>query len=140
MRPGPGGGTDTDRPPTGARSPGGEPALRELDALVDRMDRATGWAEFHGCDEGFHLAAADATGVPAAVAPYAAVVRDPYRYYLPYPMAALRASNEEHRALVRALRQGDAAAAAEVARHRVQSPHRTMFIGLAPAEDPPATT
>ncbi|MFJ4846657.1 MULTISPECIES: FadR/GntR family transcriptional regulator [unclassified Streptomyces] len=116
----------------------GEPALRELDALVDRMDRATGWAEFHSCDERFHLAVAAATGVAAAVDPYAAVVRDLYRYYLPYPMAALRASNEEHRALVRALRKGDAAAAAEVARHHVESLHRTMFIGLAQAGDPVA--
>ncbi|MET9878934.1 FCD domain-containing protein [Actinacidiphila glaucinigra] len=114
--------------------------LRELERLVDAMDRVTGWAEFHRHDEEFHLAVASATGTPSVVVPYAAVVRELYRYYLPYPLDALRASNAEHRALVSALRQRDRAAAAAVAQEHVQTLHRTMFIGLPEAVPGAAAT
>ncbi|GHH87498.1 transcriptional regulator [Streptomyces sulfonofaciens] len=107
-----------------------EAALRPLDDLVREMDRAAGWAQFHGCDERFHLAVAAMTGAPSITGPYGAVLRDLYRYYLPYPREALLRSNREHRELVEALRRGDAAAAGEIARRHVQTLHRTMFVGL----------
>ncbi|MFK0281263.1 FadR/GntR family transcriptional regulator [Streptomyces sp. NPDC090499] len=105
-------------------------ALDELDALVAAMDRAVSWAEFHSCDERFHLAVARATGLDASVGTYGTVLRRLYAYYLPYPLAALRESNDEHRSLVAALRAGDAAAAADIARRHVETLHRTMFVGL----------
>ncbi|MFK0159847.1 FadR/GntR family transcriptional regulator [Streptomyces sp. NPDC090493] len=105
-------------------------ALDEVDALVAAMDRAVSWAEFHSCDERFHLAVARATGLDASVGTYGTVLRRLYAYYLPYPLAALRESNDEHRSLVAALRAGDAAAAADIARRHVETLHRTMFVGL----------
>ncbi|SEE66816.1 DNA-binding transcriptional regulator, FadR family [Streptomyces sp. Ag109_O5-10] len=105
-------------------------ALDELDTLVTAMDRAESWAEFHSCDERFHLAVARATGLDASVGTYGTVLRRLYAYYLPYPLAALRDSNDEHRALVAALRAGDAAEAADIARGHVETLHRTMFVGL----------
>ncbi|MFK0104159.1 FadR/GntR family transcriptional regulator [Streptomyces sp. NPDC091217] len=105
-------------------------ALAELQQLVDAMDRAESWAEFHGLDERFHLATAAATGVPGTDVPYATVLRELYRYYLPYPMAALRESNAEHRRLVEALRARDTAAAGAVAARHVETLHRTMYVGL----------
>ncbi|KUN26927.1 MULTISPECIES: FadR/GntR family transcriptional regulator [Streptomyces] len=107
-----------------------EAALAHLERLADEMDRVPTWAEFHGCDERFHLAVAAATGVPAAAEAYRGVLQQLYRYYLPYPMDALRESNREHRALVDALRAGDTAAAADIARRHVEVLHRTMFVGL----------
>ncbi|MFG2356770.1 FadR/GntR family transcriptional regulator [Streptomyces sp. NPDC048521] len=107
-----------------------ETALAELEQLVDTMDGTASWAEFHGLDERFHLAVAAATGVTSADGPYGAVLRELYQYYLPYPMDALRRSNAEHRALVRALRDRDAAAAGAVARQHVETLHRTMYVGL----------
>lgn len=108
----------------------GEAALDHLDALVAEMDGAPSWAEFHGCDERFHLAVAAATGVTSAAAPYAVVLRDLYRYYLPYPLETLRRSNDEHRALVEAIRRRDPVAAADVAYDHVTQLRQTMFVGL----------
>ncbi|MFI5972055.1 FadR/GntR family transcriptional regulator [Streptomyces sp. NPDC051452] len=104
--------------------------LSELEELVEEMDRAPSWAEFHSCDERFHLRLAEGTGISSISAPYGAVLRELYRYYLPYPMDALRASNREHRDLLDALRRRDTAAAGEAARHHVEALHQTMFVGL----------
>lgn len=105
-------------------------AVAHLERLADEMDQVPTWAEFHGCDERFHLAVAAATGVPAAAEAYRGVLQRLYPYYLPYPMDALRESNREHHALVDALRAGDTAAAADIARRHVEVLHRTMFVGL----------
>ena len=108
----------------------GDTEVEGLERLVGEMDRAPSWAEFHSCDERFHLAVAAATGVGSATEPYGAVLRELYRYYLPYPLETLRRSNDEHRALVAAIRRRDLAAAAGVARDHVVQLHRTMFVGL----------
>ncbi|MEV4799145.1 GntR family transcriptional regulator [Nonomuraea sp. NPDC049421] len=104
--------------------------LAELKALVTEMDQAAGWADFHTCDERFHLALAAASGVESATAHYGPVLRRLYRYYLPYPLDYLRESNKEHAALVTALERGDAVEAVRVARAHVEVLHRTMFVGL----------
>jgi len=104
--------------------------LSELQDLVEEMDQVPSWVEFHGCDERFHLGLARATGVPSLTDPYGAVLRELYRYYLPYPMEALRESNKEHRRLIDALRRKDAAEAGEVARRHVVVLHNSMFMGL----------
>ncbi|MFF0447680.1 FadR/GntR family transcriptional regulator [Streptomyces sp. NPDC004609] len=107
-----------------------ERTLALLDRLVEEMDRAPDWAEFHGCDERFHLVVAGATGLASAAEPYGAVLRELHRYYLPYPLEALHATNREHRELVAALRRGDPAGAADITRRHVEVLHRTMFVGL----------
>lgn len=112
-----------------------EATVTELQQLADDMDQVPTWAEFHGCDERFHLAVAAAAAAPAATEAYRGVLRQLYRYYLPYPMETLRQSNREHHALVDALRRGDTAAAADIARQHVEVLHQTMFVGLLDAAD-----
>ncbi|MCT7351112.1 FCD domain-containing protein [Streptomyces sp. 15-116A] len=112
-----------------------ETALGHLKQLADEMDHVPTWAEFHGCDERFHLAVAAATGVRAATDAYRSVLQQLYHYYLPYPMDALRQSNRDHHALVDALRDGDPAAAADIARRHVAVLHKTMFVGLLEAAE-----
>ncbi|MEU7487352.1 FCD domain-containing protein [Streptomyces sp. NPDC042319] len=107
-----------------------EAAGRELERLVEEMEQAASWAEFHRWDERFHLAVAAATGLPSVAEPYGLALKELYRYYLPYPLAHLRESNAEHRALVEAVRRADPAAAAEVARRHVQTLHESMFMHL----------
>jgi DNA-binding FadR family transcriptional regulator len=104
--------------------------LAGLRRLVREMDRAGTWAQFHTADEQFHLAVAEATGLPGAAAQYRLVLRDLYRYYLPYPVEYLRESNCEHRELVDALAAHDVVRAVEVARRHVATLHVSMFVGL----------
>ena len=101
-----------------------------LDRLVQRMDAVASWADFHCLDEEFHLAVAASTGVPTAAAQLGAALHALYRFYLPYPLDHLRKSNEEHRALVRALRAHDPAAAVRIVQDHIGCLHRTMFVGL----------
>ena len=105
---------------------GGE-AVGELWELVERMDRASGWAEFHELDARFHAVVAEASEVEAGVELYGEVVRELYRYYLPYPMAYLRDSNREHAELVGAVEKGDVVGAVEVACRHVSVLHQTML-------------
>lgn len=105
------------------------PDVGRLRELVRRMDTADGWAEFHELDAEFHLAVAE-TGPDAAVRQYEVVLRELYRFYLPYPMDRLRASNDEHRRLLDALAAQDPGAAAAITRDHVGELHRTMFVGL----------
>ncbi|MEU6128019.1 FCD domain-containing protein [Saccharopolyspora sp. NPDC047091] len=104
--------------------------IAELHELTERMERAADWAEFHRLDEVFHRTVAAATGVPSAAADYEPVLRDLYRYYLPYPMEQLRESNRDHRELVAALCARDPAAAADIAHRHVTDLHQAMFVGL----------
>lgn len=104
--------------------------LAGLRRLVAVMQRAETWAQFHSADERFHLAVAAATRLPSAVDQYAPVLRDLYRFYLPYPMEYLRESNCEHAELVDALTARDPVRAVQAARVHVETLHRTMFVGL----------
>lgn len=104
--------------------------LRKLDRLVLRMESAGTWAQFHSLDETFHLTVAEITAIPTAVAQLRTALHELYKFYLPYPLEYLRGSNDEHRALVAALRDHDPAAAAEITNSHVTCLHRTMFVGL----------
>ncbi|MEY9966800.1 DNA-binding FadR family transcriptional regulator [Streptacidiphilus sp. MAP12-16] len=104
--------------------------LQRLDRLVEAMDAAADWAVFHAADAAFHLTVAEATGVPSAARHYGDVLRELYRYYLPYPMDYLRSSNNGHRELLSALTNGDAGTAGDCAHRHVEVLHRTMFMGL----------
>lgn len=104
--------------------------LATLDDLVQRMETAAHWAQFHAADKAFHRAVADAADRPAAARLFVDVLTDLYAYYLPYPVEYLRGSNVEHRKIVEALRSGDAAAAALLCCGHVDVLHRTMFVGF----------
>lgn len=103
--------------------------IRALHKLVDRMDVAETWAEFHGLDAKFHQSLC-AAAMPRAAGHYAGVLHELYQFYLPYPVEYLRSSNAEHRALLEAVAAGDAQAACDVACNHVGVLHDTMFIGL----------
>jgi DNA-binding FadR family transcriptional regulator len=104
-----------------------EVQLGELRELVARMEKASGWAEFHALDAEFHRALVAASGVEAAVARWGEVVRELYRYYLPYPMECLRRSNREHAELVAALENRDAVEVVDVVCRHVEVLHTTML-------------
>ena len=105
--------------------------LRTLNRLVQRMDTAETWADFHRLDEEFHLGVAETTGIPTAAAQLRVALHELYRFYLPYPLDYLRESNDEHRALVQALRAHDPAAAVDITHGHISCLHESMFIGLA---------
>jgi DNA-binding FadR family transcriptional regulator len=104
--------------------------LTSLRRLVRAMSAATTWAEFHNAEAHFHELVAEATGLPAAAAQYGEVLRELYRYYLPYPLDYLQESNAEHEELVDALADHDPVRAVEVAHKHVACLHDTMFVGL----------
>ncbi|MBT2230297.1 FadR/GntR family transcriptional regulator [Nonomuraea sp. NEAU-A123] len=114
--------------------------LAELKTLVETMDQATSWADFHANDERFHLVLASSIGVDSAADHYAPVLHQLYRYYLPYPLDYLRESNREHAALVTALERQDPVEAVRIARAHVDVLHRTMFVGLLPTSDGSGTS
>jgi GntR family transcriptional repressor for pyruvate dehydrogenase complex len=115
-----------------AREGGGE-SLAQLRHLVEEMDAAEAWTDFHALDQRFHETVAAATGLP--VEPYRAVLEELYAYYLPYPIRYLRGSNDEHRRLVDALERRDPVTAVEVARRHVSVLHESMFVGLLDQRD-----
>ncbi|MCE7011053.1 FCD domain-containing protein [Kibdelosporangium philippinense] len=109
-------------------------ALRRSDAdvvalheLVDGMENAHCWAEFHDLDARFHRTVIAASGLPSAVARYDDLMRDLYRYYLPYPIEYLLESNREHDELVTAIEHRDPAAAVAVTCKHVEVLHQTML-------------
>ncbi len=110
--------------------PAPERALRDL---VERMEVAGTWADFHNLDASFHQTLCDAA-LPRAAGRYAAVMHELYQFYLPYPVDYLRSSNDEHRQLLDALAAGDVDAACAVACTHVRTLHDTMFIGLLKAK------
>ncbi|WP_345031549.1 FCD domain-containing protein [Kutzneria kofuensis] len=63
----------------------------------------------------------------AGVEKYGEVVRELYRYYLPYPLEYLRESNREHGELTAAVERRDAVAAVEVTCRHVEALHTTML-------------
>lgn len=110
----------------------GKPQLKQLRELVAKMDKASGWAEFHDLDAEFHRAAAAASGLASTAKRYADVLGELYGYFLPYPVEFLRESNREHAALVDALTRQDPADAVELTCKHVEALHETMFVGLTP--------
>ena len=99
----------------------------ELWDLVRRMEKAASWAEFHELDATFHATVVTAGGVRAGAEKHGEVVRELYRYYLPYPLEYLRESNSEHAELVAAIDRRDPATAVEVTCRHVEVLHTTML-------------
>ncbi|WP_149957196.1 FadR/GntR family transcriptional regulator [Zafaria cholistanensis] len=105
--------------------------LEELGRLTAEMAASTNWSDYHQADERFHRLVAAASGLGTAVEAYNETLTELYAYFIPYPIALLHQSNQDHIALVASLQAGDVAAAVEVSRRHVDVLHRTMFMGLA---------
>jgi GntR family transcriptional regulator, transcriptional repressor for pyruvate dehydrogenase complex len=103
--------------------------LAELAEHVDAAAAAETWAAFHSADRAFHLGIGAASGCPAA-GRHAEVLHALYRYYLPYPIEHLHASNEQHRAILAALVARDPVAALTETYEHVAVLHAEMFIGF----------
>jgi GntR family transcriptional regulator, transcriptional repressor for pyruvate dehydrogenase complex len=103
--------------------------LAELAKHVEAAAAADTWAAFHLADRAFHLGVGAASGCQAAVR-HAKVLKALYRYYLPYPIEHLHASNEQHRAILAAIVARDPVAALTESYEHVAALHTEMFIGF----------
>jgi GntR family transcriptional repressor for pyruvate dehydrogenase complex len=103
--------------------------LAELAENVEAAAVADTWAAFHSADRAFHLGVGAASGSPAA-ARHAEVLHALYRYYVPYPIEHLHASNEQHRAILAALVAHDPVEAVAATYAHVNALNVEMFIGL----------
>jgi GntR family transcriptional regulator, transcriptional repressor for pyruvate dehydrogenase complex len=103
--------------------------LAELAKHVDAAAAADTWAAFHLADRAFHLGIGAASGCPAA-ARHAEVLQSLYRYYVPYPIEHLHASNEQHRAILAALVARDPVGALTKTYEHVAVLHAEMYFGF----------
>lgn len=110
--------------------------LDELERLTRDMAEATDWSVYHQADERFHQLVGTASGMGTAVEVYHETLTELYDYFIPYPIEKLHKSNQDHVALVAALRAGDGTEAVEIAHKHVYILHRTIFMGLAQGGTP----
>lgn len=78
--------------------------LDELERLTRDMAEATDWSVYHLADERFHQLMGAASGMGTAVEVYHETLAELYDYFIPYSIEKLHKSNEDHVALVAALR------------------------------------
>lgn len=104
--------------------------LDELERLTHDMAKSKDWSEYHRKDEQFHQLVGTASGLGSAVEEYYETLSQLYAYFIPYPIQLLHRSNDDHIALVAALRDRDIPEAVEISRQHVDILHRTMFMGL----------
>lgn len=104
--------------------------LDELSDCVSAAASAEDWTSYHAADRRFHLTLASLSDHEWARATFGELLRDLYRYFLPYPISYLHDVNQEHAQLVEALRAGEGELAASIAREHVLALHSTMFVGL----------
>ncbi len=102
--------------------------VERLRGLVREMDAARSWTAFRAVDPRFHLAVAAMAGSAGAVGALAAVLARLFRFYVPYPIAYLHASNREHEALVNAIAAGDRAGAVAIIERHVAELRQTVFV------------
>jgi len=103
---------------------------------VESAAAAANWTDYHASDEQFHLGVAAASGLDWALPHYTDVLYKLYRYFLPYPITRLHHANEDHAALVDAIRNHDPIAAVEITTRHILALHDTMFVGLPPVPTP----
>lgn len=102
--------------------------IEHLRGLVAEMDTATTWPAFRAVDPRFHLAVAAIAGSTGAVDELADVLARLFRFYVPYPIEYLHASNREHEALVDAIEARDAARAVAVAERHIAALRDTVLV------------
>ncbi|MBW3593516.1 MAG: FCD domain-containing protein, partial [Actinobacteria bacterium] len=98
----------------------------ELRRAVDAMAKAKDWAAFRPLDRGFHLALARSARSGRALEELTAVLRRLAQLYFPDPLDYLRASNDDHRAIVDAISDGDATTAAEAVDRHIEAAKDTF--------------
>ncbi len=111
------------------------PTLDALDALVSEMDRQIGeYPSYRLADVRFHVALAECTGSVRLIAAMTATQGEMTDLisHISHPAAVLRASNEQHRRLVRALRAHDGARAARIMSEHVEGTAHILS-GLLPS-------
>ena len=104
--------------------------LAAMDAVIDEMAATESWASFRHSDEVFHLRLASAAGLSSALPLYRRTLAELHSYFLPYPIAYLHESNEEHRVIRAAIAARDRGAAAEASRAHVAELHQSMYIAF----------
>ncbi len=105
--------------------------LGVMDKLIGEMAASESWAQFRRDDEAFHLRVAFSAVLPTVIPLYRRTLTDLYSYFLPYPIAYLHESNNEHRIIRDAIAARDRVAAADAVRAHVAELHQSMYIGLA---------
>jgi GntR family transcriptional regulator, transcriptional repressor for pyruvate dehydrogenase complex len=108
-------------------------ALGVMREAVDRMDAATVFEDYRRADARFHIAIAEATGVPRLVALATEVQAEATEIiaHIAHPPEVLRHSNADHVRLIDALGRHDAAGAARVLRQHLDGTEHIMS-GLMP--------
>ena len=102
--------------------------IRRLRDLVRDMDAAKTWGAFRRIDPRFHLEVAAISGSSGAARELAETLGRLFRFYVPYPMSYLRASNREHEALVDAIERHDPGAAVAVIEKHITELYGTVFV------------
>ncbi|MBG6216006.1 DNA-binding FadR family transcriptional regulator [Arthrobacter sp. CAN_A6] len=105
--------------------------LARLEALTNEMADAQNWSEYHQADNRFHQLVAEASHLGPAIEVYNTALTELYQHFIPYPINALHRANQDHIALVTALRRNDIIESVEIAQAHVDVLHRTMFMELA---------
>jgi GntR family transcriptional regulator, transcriptional repressor for pyruvate dehydrogenase complex len=111
----------------------GDEALQAMREAVERMEAATEFEEYRRADVRFHIAIAEATGVPRLVALATEVQAEVTELvaHIAHPPQVLRHSNADHVRLIEALGRHDAARAVRVlCRHLTGTEH--ILSGLMP--------
>ena len=108
-------------------------ALQTMQDAVDRMDAATEFEEYRRADVRFHIAIAQATGVPRLVALATEVQAEATELiaHIAHPPQVLRHSNADHVRLIKALARHDAPRATRVLRQHLEGTEHIMS-GLMP--------
>lgn len=113
----------------------GAEELDRLEALVEKMSGETeDFAEYRRSDVRFHIGLAEAAGSPRLIAVMTDVQGQMSELIarIAHPAEVLGASNEQHRALLKALRKGDAGGAVRLAREHLEGTEH-ILAGLLPA-------
>ena len=114
--------------------------LAELESLTRAMASARNWSEYHQADKRFHRLVAESAQLGPAAEVYFSTLAALYEHFIPYKIEVLHKSNEDHIALVAALRRRNVAEAVQISRNHVDVLHRTMFMALTnagvPSPDP----
>lgn len=106
--------------------------VRRLRELVQAMDEASTWGAFRRIDPRFHLEVAAVSGSTGAARELAEALGRLFRFYVPYPMSYLRASNREHEALVDAIERHDSPGAVGVIETHITELYGTVFVSPVP--------
>lgn len=102
--------------------------VRRLRDLVRAMDEAETWGAFRRIDPRFHLEVAAISGSSGAARELAETLGRLFRFYVPYPMSYLRASNREHEALVDAIERHDPGGAVAIIEAHITELYGTVFV------------